>query len=321
MKDFRALICINTCNRIDLLKYYSEAYYRFALRNPQYDFVASLDGKEDSYLQFFEEHKIPAIYSDDRQGIGIAKNRVLDALPNYDYYFFIEDDTELLNEDFFDQQIEICRETGIHHFSAFDPVRIRDRKGESQSLGKHIIHSMHGSAQVNFFQGDALRTVGGWHTEFAKYKRFGHTEHSYRFVNAGLMKYPFNMVDEFIHGFFDFHDPPTVSNTKFELNPETKVALVEEEIMKNKLNHFPVETMGEYHQMHLNDWRKEAKGDAFMSAAERRRFRSNLLFHEGNRFLFRNNPKGRIMVWQSILLDPFGPRAITKWKTWLKSVF
>jgi hypothetical protein len=38
-------------------------------------------------------------------------------------------------------------------------------------------------------------TVGGWHPSFARYRRWGHTEHSCRFVRAGLAPPPFNVAE------------------------------------------------------------------------------------------------------------------------------
>ncbi len=315
----KSLICINTCNRLDLLRFYSESYYRFCLSNPEFDFIVSLDGNEQDYLNFFEERKIPYISSEERAGIGIAKNRVLDKLPDYDFYFFIEDDTEIKDLSYFDEQIRISQKTAIPHFSAFEKSRILDKKSEFELGEQKIIQSMQGSAQVNFFSGEGLRKVGGWHTEFAKYKRFGHTEHSYRFVNAGLMDYPFNVVESFITDCFDFHDPPTVTrSTKFELNPKTNLALVEEAIIDQKLSSFPIEVPGSYSFGNLDSWRDQPQPEPFLTVQERKAFLSERYFEEGSNKLFRRDKDGLGMLWKSIVYSPSGPDTGKKIKTLMR---
>ena len=116
----------------------------------------------------------------------------------------------------------------------------------------HIIQAMYGSAQVNFFTKMGLDTVGGFHTEFAKYKRFGHTEHTYRFYHTGLSKYPFQIVEECIEGYFRWNNPKprTVVNIKAS---ENNLFMGEEKLIRDKLTFFPLQTLSEYHTINIEN--------------------------------------------------------------------
>jgi len=81
---------------------------------------------------------------------------------------------------------------------------------------------------------------------FATYKRFGHTEHTYRFVNAGLSKYPFNVIDELIEGYLGWNDPISVTKIKVQTTAN-RVFQGESDLMDEKLSYYPVKTLSPYH--------------------------------------------------------------------------
>lgn len=246
------LICINTYNSVSLIRTFVWDYILFTRSNPEYDFIVSLDGSDQETIDYCEKYEIPLLFSEENEGVGISKNRVIESFPNYDSYFFIEDDAELLNPEVFDIHIKLSKELNIPHFSLFDRDRVREVQAIREAEGYHIIRALYGGAPVNFFTRDGLEKVGGFHTEFAKYKRFGHTEHTYRFYRAGLTDYPFQIIEECIKGYFGWHEP----TSRIKLNvaaSENRLFVGEEELIKQKLTHFPLQTLSAYHGRHLEN--------------------------------------------------------------------
>lgn len=244
----KTLICINTCKRASAIKAMIWEYIEFVKSNAEYDFVISLDGIDSETIEYCKKFNIPLIYSEENEGVGLSKNRVLELLSNYEYYFFIEDDVELLNPEVFDIHIKLSQITGIHHFSLFDASRIIDQKAITNIDEFSIVHSMYGSAQVNFFTREGLEKVGGFHDEFAIYKRFGHTEHTYRFVNAGLSTYPFNIVSNCIEDYFKWNDPISVTKIKTAFT-DKRLFPREQEIIEQSLSFYPLRTLSRFHMM------------------------------------------------------------------------
>lgn len=246
------LICINTYSSIALVKTFIWDYIIFAKSNTDYDFVLSLDGADSDTIEYCEKYHIPLLYSEENEGVGLSKNRVIEYFPDYDNYFFIEDDVELLNPEVFDIHVSLAQKLNIPHFSLFEANRIRKKMDVITFENYHIIQAMYGSAQVNFFTKTGLDAVGGFHTEFAKYKRFGHTEHSYRFYHAGLSKYPFQIIEECIEGYFRWNNPKSRIIVDVEKS-ENRVILGEEELIGNKLTFFPLQTLSKYHCLNMEN--------------------------------------------------------------------
>ena len=224
----------------------------FVKSNNDYDFVISLDGVDKETIEYCQQYHIPLLYSEENEGVGLSKNRVIEHFPDYDNYFFIEDDVELLNPEVFDIHVSLAQKLNIPHFSLFEANRIKKKMNVVTFENYHIIQAMYGSAQVNFFTKTGLNTVGGFHTEFAKYKRFGHTEHSYRFYYTGLSKYPFQIIEECIEGYFRWNNPK--SRTKLNVqSSENSLFMGEEELLKNKLTFFPLQTLSKYHCINVEN--------------------------------------------------------------------
>ena len=241
----KTLICINTCKRASAIKAMIWDYIDFVKSQDTFDFIISLDGNDTETISYCQKFNIPLIYSEENEGVGLSKNRVLTTFPDYNYYFFIEDDVELLNPEVFKIHIDLAQKTNLHHFSLFPRERIRIEKAQTKLDNYTLIHSMYGSAQVNFFTQEGIQKVGGFHDEFAKYKRFGHTEHTYRFMNAGLTQYPFNIIDECIDGFFGWNYPRSVTQIKVQTT-ENRLFQGEEELINEKLIHYPIKTISNF---------------------------------------------------------------------------
>jgi hypothetical protein len=170
---------------------------------------------------------------------------VLEAFPDFDHYFFLEDDVELVDGLVFPAHVELARETGIHHFSIFAPRRLGRRTGETLVGGHHVLHGSVGSARFNFFTGLGLRQVGGWHPRFAEYRRWGHTEHSYRFLHAGLAPAPFNVVADLTDTCI-WHFPPPVTQPSLLPADADGIVEPERELIEQRLEHVPVQTVSPY---------------------------------------------------------------------------
>lgn len=241
----KSLICITTCKRIDALRAIVWDYLDFCTGNDSFSFLVSLDGDDPNVNAFCKNHNIPVLYSKEREGVGLSKNRVLEAYPEFSYYFFIEDDVVLLNPAVFQIHIDVSENSGIPHFSLFSRDRIIDQDGGTKVGEFDVLHARYGSAQFNFFTRKGIDTVGGFDLSFAKIRRFGHTEHSYRFVNAGLCKYPFNIIDQCIDGYMRWTEPGTVTRVKVQ-KTENRLYRVEADLIAKKNKWQPAKTLSEY---------------------------------------------------------------------------
>lgn len=158
---------------------------------------------------------------------------------------FVEDDVGLLNSAVFDLHIKAAQELNVHHMSLFPEERIFGKQKELRLINGFTVYcSLFGGAPFNYFTKTGIDTVGGFHTCFAKYRRFGHTEHSYRFVNAGLADYPFYVLSDCLHGYLRWSDP--VSVTKIKVDTVNRVFIEEHDLMGQKLAHFPVVTLSSF---------------------------------------------------------------------------
>ena len=208
------LVAFTTCARPELIRNNLSCLIHCLQGLRGFDLVVSIDGLSvagnTEALSLVQKMGVDCIVADEPEGVGISKNRVLSLLGDYDYYFFIEDDVEVLSTDLFNGHIGAYLKTGFHHFSLHEPARLQN-ESEPTLLrsGEVIRHARFGSAQVNFFTQTALTKVGGWHARFGELRRGGHTEHSYRVCNAGLCPAPFNYIDTLIHC-CSWHNPTSI---------------------------------------------------------------------------------------------------------------
>lgn len=243
--EMKALICITTARRSLAVKAFVWDYIAFCKKNSDYSFIVSLDGPDQETITFCQKYKIPLLFSEQQEGVGLSKNRVLTAYSDYDHYFFIEDDVGLLNENVFLKHIEVAKELGLQHLSLFPEERIADVLNKIElNDGSEVVCSKYGGAPFNYFTREGLEKVGGFHTDFAKYRRFGHTEHTYRFVNAGLAEYPFYVIENCLYGWLEWNDP--ISVTKVKVDTINRIFVEECKLMDKKLSFFPVTTISAY---------------------------------------------------------------------------
>jgi hypothetical protein len=245
LPTYSALVCITTCERASYLRRYLPHFAKLCAGDSRFSLLVSLDGPDRDTVRLCEEWRVPLVHSAEREGVGISKNRVLESFPDFDYYFFLEDDVELVDGSVFPAHVELSQVSGIHHFSLFARRRIRNYTEESLVAGRRVRHGFYGSASFNFFTGEGLRQVGGWHPRFAEYRRWGHTEHSYRFFRAGLAPAPFNVAEELTETCI-WHIPPSVTRSNLLPGDANQIVAPERELIDLELRHVPLQTLSPY---------------------------------------------------------------------------
>jgi hypothetical protein len=244
--DYRALVCVTACRRLRYLRRYLPHFARFCGEDRRFHLLVSLDGDEAETRRFCGEWEVPLLHSDRREGVGVSKNRALERFPDFDYYFFVEDDVELVDGSVLPAHVELSRATGIHHFTLFERGGLRKATGASMAVGHRVLHGLYGGADFSFYTGAGLREVGGWHLCFAEYRRWGHTEHSYRFHRAGLAPAPFNVAEDLADTCI-WHSPPAVTHVDGVAIDADQIATPERELMEQELTHVPVATISGHH--------------------------------------------------------------------------
>lgn len=234
----KALICITTCNRLSEVKKYIWDFLKFTNEFQDFHFLLALDGYDQDYIDFCDEFQIPLLYSNAREGVGLSKNRVLKQFDFYDYYFFIDDDVELLNQTIFQECITIWKEYSIPHLCG-------NINHNSFKKIKHLNYSLKGGGYFSFYESSNLKEIGGWHTIFAKYKRFGHTEHSYRFYHKQKQKAPF-IFDERFSKMILIHSPVSVTSYKEIITNDNELVQDEMELINKKTTYYPLQTISDY---------------------------------------------------------------------------
>lgn len=241
----KSLICITTCNRLDEVRKYLLPYVDFVRKNVEFDFLIALDGTGEDYIELCETYSIPLLYSYDREGVGLSKNRVLRQFLDYEFYFFLDDDVELYDSSIFQDYISFYKKTSkfdhmssTHFYELSEELYISDWK---------LSFGFRGGGYFNFYTKKGLEKVGGWHTDFAQWRRYGHTEHSYRYVNAGLQEYPFIVLAKSVNKVI-IHSPDHVSEPLNHLvDPTDELFLHEKQLISEKLNYFPLKVLSAYH--------------------------------------------------------------------------
>lgn len=243
---YRALLCVTACARLPWLRCYLPLLAAFTARDERFHLVVALDGDDPGYRDFCRRWEVPLVWSEAREGVGLSRNRVLERHPDYDHYLFLEDDVELVDGSALPTLVAVARAAGIHHLSLFEAGGLRKPVGHSTVLGLRVDHGLFGGGHLSFYTREALERVGGWHPRFATWRRWGHTEHSWRVHRAGLAPAPFNVVEE-LTGSFVWHYPPAVSTADALPRDEDQLVAPERELLEDGPLHVPVTTRAPHH--------------------------------------------------------------------------
>jgi len=142
-----------------------------------------------------------------KTGVGKAKNLALKSLidNNCDYYFIIEDDMLIKDQNVFDYYIRACKNTGIQHFN-FGPGSPFNRKQKIQGFDLHNRHELNEESEPNpkliieytdckialyqhitgmfsFFSKKCLEKVGLIDEDYKN--AWEHVDHTNRIIRAG----------------------------------------------------------------------------------------------------------------------------------------
>lgn len=293
----KSLICITSCNRLDEIKKNIIPFLIFSRQNKSFDFVLSLDGTNQEYIDFCEQYQIPLLYSEEREGVGISKNRVLKEFPNFASYFFIDDDIELLDESVFERIIEISKSKNINNLSYSVKSGLED--GD-------LVLGNYGGGCFNFYTKLAIDNVGGWHTKFAKYKRYGHTEHTSRVFFKELNPFPFVALKN-ISDYILLNNPEHVTSIQGSqaLN-ENELILEEQDLIDSRFSFFPITTLSSYNyngipsDLSKTNITKKMEEDRYflLSLNEKRKALANLNLH----YYFINKLFSKLLF--ALLLNP-----------------
>ena len=245
-QNWRALAVVTTCAREAYLRRCLPRIAEASVLDPRISVAVSLDGDDPASREFCATWDVPLLHSDTREGVGLSKNRALEFFPDFDYYFFIEDDVEMLDPRVFAIHVEISQALGLHHMSLFERAGIRQPISETHVADQTVVHARYGGAQFNFFTAEGLRTVGGWHPAFAQYRRWGHTEHSYRFSRNHLAPAPFNVAVSLSDRCI-VHSPPSVTSVVNAVLDQDQISAPERELMDLELTYVPLQTLAPYH--------------------------------------------------------------------------
>ena len=310
------LITITSCNRLTEIKKYIFPYINFVNKNDGFSFLLALDGHNLEYIEFCYEYNIPLLYSEEREGVGLSKNRILEHFPNFDHYFFIDDDVELIDDSIFSKHIELGKShSEFYHLSTTNLFNIEET---SEKNNLTLIYGFEGGGYFNYFNKKGLDSVGGWHTNFATYRRYGHTEHSYRFYTNGFTKYPFTIIKDCINMLL-LHNPEHVTEPiegiEQDLFPEEK------KLIEQKIKFFPITTLSNYQFNNFDIYYNE-KVDDFLKLNKQNyplihgitKFRclSDLYFFK---FLQTNNNGKKFLYFGcALFLSPLNPEI----KHWIK---
>jgi hypothetical protein len=207
----------------------------------------AIDGTECDTLDFCDAYGLAAVYSDEREGVGLSKNRVVAEFPDFDGYFFLDDDVEVVDGRVFPAHVEVARASGTHHLSLFTRGGLRKPTGASSAAGHRVVHGLFGGGGFSFYTREALDKVGGWHPRFAEYRRWGHTEHSYRVMRAGLAPAPFNFVED-LSDCCIWHWPPAVTANAPLPVDEDQIPAPERQLIDQQLVHVPLTTLSAVHR-------------------------------------------------------------------------
>jgi hypothetical protein len=244
---WRALVSCTTADRAGYVRRYLPHLARACVSDPRLDLLVALDGPDPETRAFCRQWDVPLLFSDTREGVGLSKNRVLERFPDYDYYFFLEDDLEVLDGSIFRRHVEFMDAGEMHHMSLFSKAEGGQPTGESTVLGERIVHFSYGSAEFNAFTQEGLLKVGGWHPAFAQFRRWGHTEHSARFPRAGLAPAPFNVAVG-LSGSCIRHRPRSVTTPATEARLDAHgISEFERNLISEALTHVPLKTIAPYH--------------------------------------------------------------------------
>ena len=183
------------------------------------------------------------IENEENLGVGKSKNKILRHLydSGCDYIFVLEDDMIVLDNLVFQQYIDACLASGIHHFN-YGPGSPFNRKQKIKNFDLHNRHELeqhsepkprlvidygndikvslfqHTVAMFSFFTRECIDEVGYFDERF--YNAWEHVEHTYRIIKAGLHPPFWYFADIYNSHLYITEAPQAIYNSSIANNTE-----------------------------------------------------------------------------------------------------
>jgi GT2 family glycosyltransferase len=156
--------------------------------NPEFELYVSDDGSSQENMKLIGTicksiHAEIDIWP--RAGIAKNKNRILHRFKDCDFIFILEDDLEIISEEWIYEHLQAHKDTGFHHFGHV----LLGARGiiDEQEFpgGRKITFTEHCTGMFGFYTRVVLETVGGFDERFDLYG-WEHMDYSDRIRRAGL---------------------------------------------------------------------------------------------------------------------------------------
>lgn len=254
MKTKKIGIGIITCDRYD--------FFKKCLESINKDLIDEIIIVNDGYNDI-DISDIKQIKTSGRVGVAKGKNIALKYLYDVgcDYFFIIEDDMIILDNDVFQQYITAHEKSGIHHFN-YGPGSPFNRKQNIQfdlhnrheldqhsepkprkivDYGNDIKVSLfeHTVAMFSFFTRTVIEKVGYIDEDY--YNAWEHVDHTYRIIKAGMHP-PFWYFADIYNSHLYLTEAPEAINQSSIANDGDqwkKNVYGGREIYKEKHGHYP----------------------------------------------------------------------------------
>lgn len=197
----KAGVGICTRNRPEQLDSLLKRLVQYGLTGPiRYDIFVADDGSEDEEQRAFLSSLPPKAWnSDDRERVGVAKNknRILKRFRDYDFQIIFEDDAEPIHEDWLAVHIEASRLSQIHHFN-FVPHSAPAHVGATYKVTPwtrengeviHVAQTQNITGVFLFYTRRVLEALGGFDKRFGLWG-FEHVEFSDRIRDSRIALSP-----------------------------------------------------------------------------------------------------------------------------------
>lgn len=193
----RAGVGICTRNRPECLQGVLRKLVQYGLEGPiRYDIFVADDGSEDEgQLEFLSSLPPEAWNSDDRERVGVAKNknRILRRFRDYDFQIIFEDDAFPIHKDWLAVHIEVSQLSQIHHFN-FIPHSVPAHVGDTYKTTAwplengeviHVAQTQNITGVFLFYTRRVLEVLGGFDKRFGLWG-FEHVEFSDRIRDSRI---------------------------------------------------------------------------------------------------------------------------------------
>lgn len=231
-------IGIPTYNRLESLKRTIKSL-KENISQP-YEWMVAVDGSDDGTVEWLKENKYEYT-NQKREGVCVAKNKILKRFQNHDYIFIVEDDVLFLKPDVFQLYMEACKTFSIQHFNFLIPDQRVEAKPTRKSGDLKLMYSKLLGGCFSTYTKEIIRKVGGFNPRFKGYGH-GHCEYTLRISRARLTT-PWNQFAHLVNAEkYIIHSGKTKANTNVEVDIQKRKnhEILKSTLKNPKLVHIPL---------------------------------------------------------------------------------